>query len=46
MYQIMVDAGSKLVISAMQGDGTIAYVQHSKMFVQKVSSQCNGISDW
>ena len=42
----MGEAGSKHVISAMQGDGTITYMQHSKMCIWKVISQYNGISDW
>ena len=33
------------IISAMQGDSMITYVQHSKMFVQKVTFQYDGISD-
>ena len=30
----------------MKGNGTITYIQHSKMCIQKVSSQYNGIGDW
>ena len=46
MYKIMGDAGSKHVISAIQGDDMITYIQHSKMCVQEITSQNNGISDW
>ena len=42
----MGEAGNKLVISTTQGDGTIIYVQHNKMCIQKVTSLYNGISDW
>ena len=45
MYRIMGEAGGKHVISAMQGDSTVAYVQHSKMCVQEITSQYDGISD-
>ena len=31
MYWIMGEAGCKHVKSAMQGDGTITYIQHSKI---------------
>ena len=41
----MGEAGSKHVLSAMQGDGTITYVRQSKICVQEISSQYNGISD-
>ena len=43
---MMGEAGSKHVISAMQGYSMIAYNQHSKMCVQKVASQYNEITDW
>ena len=42
----MGEAGNKHVINAMQGDGTSTYIQHTKMCIQKVTSQYNGISDW
>ena len=42
----MGQAGSKHVISAMQGDSMITYVQCSKMCYQEATSQYNGISDW
>ena len=42
----MGEAGGKHVISAMQGDSMITYIQHSKMCVQKVTTQYNGICDW
>ena len=45
MYRIMSEAGGKHVISAMQGDSTITYIQHSKMCVQEVTSRYDGISD-
>ena len=41
----MGEAGSKHVISAIQGDGTITHIQHSKIYVQKVTSKYNGIND-
>ena len=41
----MDEAGSQHVISAMQGDGIITYIQNSKMYIQKVTFQYNGISD-
>ena len=40
----MGEASGKHVISAMQGDSMITYVQQSKLCVQ-VNSQYNGISD-
>ena len=46
MYRITGEADGKHVISAMQGDGTITYIQHSKMCVQKFATQYNGIHDW
>ena len=46
MYRIMGEAVSKCVISIMQGDGTITYIQHSKIYVQEVITQYNGISGW
>ena len=30
----------------MQGDGTITYILHSKMYIQKATSQYNETSDW
>ena len=42
----MSEAGSKHVISAMQGDSTINYIQYSKMCIQEVTTQYNGTSDW
>ena len=42
----MGEAGSKHVISTTQGDGTITYIGHSKICIQEVTSQYNGISDW
>ena len=42
----MGEAGGKHVISAMQGDSMITYIQHSKMCIQEVTTQYNGISDW
>ena len=44
--RIMGEAGSKHVISATQGDGTITYIHYSKMCVQEVTTQYNGIHDW
>ena len=38
IYRIMGETGSKHVISAMQADGMSIYVQHSKMYIQKVTS--------
>ena len=46
MYRIMGEAGSKCIISAMQANGMITYVQHSNIFVQEVTSQYNRIGDW
>ena len=46
IYRITGEIGSKHVISAMQGDGMMTYIQHSKMCVQKIASQYDGISDW
>ena len=46
MYGIMGEACSKCVFSALQGDSMITYIQHSKMCVQEVTTQYNGISDW
>ena len=43
---MMGKAGGNHVISAMQGDSTIAYIQHSKMCVQEVTTQYNGTNDW
>ena len=34
----MSEAGSKPVISIMQGDSMITYIQHGKMCLQKVTS--------
>ena len=45
MYRIISEAGGKHVISAMQGDSVITYIQHSKTYIQKFTSQYNGISD-
>ena len=45
MYRIIGKAGSKQVISIMQGDIMITYIQHSQMYIQEVTSQYNGISD-
>ena len=45
MYRITCEAGGKHVISAMQDDSIITYVQHSKIYVQEVTSQYDGISD-
>ena len=42
----MGEAGSKCIISAIQGDGMITYVQHSKMCIQEFTFQYNRISDW
>ena len=39
-------AGGKRVISTMQGDSMITYIHHSKMCVQEVTNQYNGICDW
>ena len=44
--KIMGEAGGKYVISAMQDDSTITYFQHSKVYIQKVTTQYNGIRDW
>ena len=44
-YRIIGEAGGKHVISKMQGDSVVTYVQHSKMCVQEVTSQYNGISN-
>ena len=46
MYRIMVKAGGKHIISTTQGDSRITYVQYSKMCIQEVTSQYDGISDW
>ena len=46
MYMITGEAGSKREISTMQGDSIITYVQYRKMYVQEVTTQYNGISDW
>ena len=46
MYNIMGEAGGKYIISAMQGDITITYIQHSIMCIQEVTTQYNEISDW
>ena len=43
MHKITGEAGSKHVISTMQGDGVIIYVQHRKMCGQEVTSQYNGL---
>ena len=43
---IMGEAGGKHVISAMQVDSMITYIQHSKLCIQEVTTQHNGISDW
>ena len=45
MYRIMGKAGCKHVISVMQGDGMTTYIQHSKIYVEKITSQHNEISD-
>ena len=45
MYRIMSEAGSKHVISTMQGNSMVTYIQHSKMCIQEVTSQYDGISD-
>ena len=42
MHRVKGEASNKHAISVMQGDGMITYVQHSKMCVQKVTSQYNG----
>ena len=42
----MGEAGNKHLISAMQGKGSITYVQYSKMYIQKDTSQYTGINDW
>ena len=42
----MGEAGGKCVISAMQGDSVIIYIQHNKMCVQEVTAQYYGISAW
>ena len=46
IYRIIAEASSKHVISAIQGDTMITYIQLSKMCVQEVTTQYNGISDW
>ena len=46
MYRIMGEAGGKCVISTMQGNSMITYIQHSKVCVQEVTTQYNGTSDW
>ena len=46
MYKITGEAGSKCVISTMQGDSMLTYIQHRKMCVQKVTTQYNGIGFW
>ena len=43
MYRIMGEAGDKCVISTMQGDSTITDIQHTKICVQEVTTQYNGI---
>ena len=42
----MGETGGKHVISAMQGDSMITYIQYSKICLQRVTSQYDGISDW
>ena len=39
----MGEAGSKHVISTTQGDGMVNYIQHSKIYVQKVIFQYIGL---
>ena len=46
MYKIKGKADSKHVTSAMQVDGLITYIQHSKICVQEATSQYNRTSDW
>ena len=46
MYRIIGETSSKRVISAMQDNSIITYIQRSKMCVQEVTTQYNGISDW
>ena len=42
----MGETGCKHVVSAIQGDGMIIYIQYRKICIQEVTSQYNGISDW
>ena len=44
--RIIGKAGGKHIISTMQGNSTITYIQHSKMCVQKNTTQYNGKRDW
>ena len=46
MYRIINEADPRHIISTMQNDSTITYIQHSKICVQEVTSQYNKISDW
>ena len=42
---IMGEAGGMYVISTMQGDTIITYIQYSNISVQEVTTQYNGISN-
>ena len=42
----MGEADCKHVSTAMQSDPTFTYIQHSRMFVQKVTPQDIRVSDW
>ena len=44
--RIMGEAGGKHVLSTMQDDSMITYIQQSKMCVQKNTTQYNGTRDW
>ena len=46
IYKIAGEADGKHVINTTQGDSTITYIQHSKMCIQEVTTQYNGINDW
>ena len=46
MYKNISEVGGKHVISAMQGDSIITYIQDSKMCIQEVTTQYYGICDW
>ena len=38
IYRFMGEAGSEHVASTMQGDSMISYIQHNKMYIQKITS--------
>ena len=46
MYRIMGEAGREHIISSMQGDHAAIYIHHSRVCIQKASSQHDRVSDW